>query len=76
MMTAFSATFIGGTVMSGGKGSVIGTVLGAFLLAVLENGLLIVGLDQWVLYLINGVIITVSVMIGNRIQTTFEEIRA
>jgi ribose transport system permease protein len=75
MMTAFSATFIGGTVMSGGKGSIIGTVLGAFLLAVLENGLLIVGLDQWVLYLINGIIITLSVMLGSKVQNTLEEIR-
>jgi ribose/xylose/arabinose/galactoside ABC-type transport system permease subunit len=68
MMTAFSATFIGGTVMSGGKGNIIGTLLGAFFLALLTNGLLILGLDQWILYLINGIIIISSILLGNRLQ--------
>lgn len=57
MMTAIAATLIGGTSLSGGKGNVIGTITGAFFLTMLSNGLLIFGIEQWVLYLINGVII-------------------
>lgn len=57
MMTAIAATIIGGTSLSGGKGNVLGTVLGAFFLTMLSNGFLICGIPQWVLYLINGVVI-------------------
>lgn len=57
MMTAIAATLIGGTSLSGGKGNIVGTIIGAFFLTMLSNGLLILGLDQWVLYLINGIII-------------------
>lgn len=57
MMTAIAATLIGGTSLSGGKGNILGTIIGAFFLTMLSNGLLILGIEQWVLYLINGVII-------------------
>lgn len=56
MMTAIAATLIGGTSLSGGKG-ILGTIIGAFFLTMLPNGLLILGIEQWVLHLINGVII-------------------
>lgn len=57
MMTAIAATIIGGTSFTGGKGNIIGVVLGAFFLTMLSNGFLIIGIPQWVLYLINGIII-------------------
>lgn len=56
-MTAIAATVIGGTVMSGGKGNMAGTILGAFFLSTIKNGFLILGIDAWVLYLINGAVI-------------------
>jgi ribose/xylose/arabinose/galactoside ABC-type transport system permease subunit len=57
MMTAIASTIIGGTSLSGGKGNILGTVIGAFFLTMLSNGFLIFGIEQWVLYLINGIII-------------------
>jgi ribose/xylose/arabinose/galactoside ABC-type transport system permease subunit len=57
MLTALAAPILGGTSLSGGKGKVFGTLVGAFFLTILSNGLLIYGIDPWVLYLINGVII-------------------
>ena len=57
MLTAIAATVIGGTLMSGGRGNMFGTMLGAFFLSVIENGFLILGFGQWVLYLINGIVI-------------------
>lgn len=57
MMTAIASTIIGGTSLAGGKGNILGTVVGAFFLTMLSNGFLIFGITQWVLYLINGVII-------------------
>ncbi|GGG16812.1 ABC transporter permease [Paenibacillus abyssi] len=60
LMTAIAATLIGGTSLAGGKGNILGTITGAFFLTMLSNGLLILGVDQWVLYLINGVIIILA----------------
>lgn len=57
MLTAIAATVIGGTSLSGGKGNVIGTVVGAFFLAMLSSGFLILGISQWILYMINGSVI-------------------
>ncbi len=57
MLTAIAATVMGGTLMSGGKGNIVGTIIGAFFLATIKNGFLILGIDTWVLYLINGVVI-------------------
>ena len=57
MLTAIAAPIIGGTSLAGGKGKIMGTLNGAFFLTILSNGLLIYGIDIWVLYLINGVII-------------------
>ncbi len=36
-------TVIGGTVLSGGKGTIIGTVIGVLLLRVMRNGIVMVG---------------------------------
>ncbi|MDK2789242.1 MAG: ribose transport system permease protein [Epulopiscium sp.] len=57
MMTAIASTIIGGTSLAGGKGNILGTIIGAFFLTMLSNGFLIFGIEQWVLYLINGIII-------------------
>lgn len=57
MLTAIAATLIGGTSLAGGKGNVLGTIIGAFFLTLITNGFLIFGIEQWILYLINGVII-------------------
>ncbi len=64
MMTAIAASVIGGTSMAGGKGNILGTIIGAFFLTVITNGFLIFGIDQWVLYLINGIIIIISLSWG------------
>ncbi len=63
MMTAIAATLIGGTSLSGGEGNIPGTLIGAFFLMMIANGILILGIDQWVLYLINGMIILFTLTI-------------
>lgn len=57
MMTAIAAAIVGGTSLSGGEGTMVGTLLGALLLTIISNGFLICGVSQWVLYLINGIVI-------------------
>ena len=70
VMTAVAATVIGGTDMAGGRGSILGTVIGSFFLSTVENGFLIVGVQQWVLYLVNGVVIILTLS-GKEILKTY-----
>ena len=47
LLTSFAAPVLGGTILSGGKVSVVGTVFGATLLAMIANALVIVGVSQY-----------------------------
>jgi len=62
-LTAIAAVVIGGTRMSGGKGSLIGTILGASILGVLNNGLLLIGLGDFARQIVTGMIIIGAVIL-------------
>lgn len=62
-LNAIAATVIGGTSMSGGKGSMIGTFLGAAIIGILNNGLLMVGLGDNARQIVTGFIIVFAVVI-------------
>lgn len=62
-MNAIAATVIGGTSMSGGKGSMVGTFLGACIIGVLNNGLLLIGLGDNARQIVTGFIIIFAVVI-------------
>jgi ribose transport system permease protein len=62
-LNAIAAVVIGGTSMSGGKGSMIGTFLGACIIGVLNNGLLLVGFGDFARQMVTGVIIVLAVII-------------
>jgi simple sugar transport system permease protein len=44
-LEVIAMTVIGGTVLSGGKGTIIGTIIGVLLLRVMRNGIVMVGVD-------------------------------
>ena len=56
-MDAISAVVIGGTSLSGGEGSMIGTVIGAFVITTLTNGLRILSVPQEWQTVVTGVIV-------------------
>ncbi|MEO0384335.1 MAG: ABC transporter permease [Pseudomonadota bacterium] len=62
-LNAIAAVIIGGTSLSGGRGSVIGTLLGAFIIGVLANGLILIGLSDFMRQMITGVVIVVAVVL-------------
>jgi ribose transport system permease protein len=62
-LNAIAAVVIGGTSMSGGKGSMIGTFLGASIIGVLNNGLLLLGMGDFARQIVTGLIIVVAVII-------------
>lgn len=59
-MDAIAASAVGGTRMAGGRGSIIGTVLGALLLAALKIGLIITGVSTFWQYIVTGIIIVIA----------------
>jgi ribose transport system permease protein len=62
-LNAIAAVVIGGTSMSGGKGSMVGTFLGACIIGVLNNGLLLIGLGDFARQMVTGAIIILAVII-------------
>jgi ribose transport system permease protein len=62
-LTAIAAVVIGGTSMSGGKGSLIGTFFGAAIIGVLNNGLLLLGMSDFARQIVTGAIIVVAVVL-------------
>lgn len=57
---------VGGTSMSGGRGKVMGTIVGVLLLTVLTNGMTLVGMNTYWQQVLKGVIIVVSVLADTR----------
>ncbi len=62
-LDAIAAVVIGGTSLSGGKGSISGTVIGAFLMSTLLNGLRILSVPQEWQTVFTGVIVIVAVFV-------------
>ncbi|AUG75066.1 ribose transport system permease protein [Kitasatospora sp. MMS16-BH015] len=64
-LNAIAAVVIGGASLSGGKGSMVGTLLGACLLGVLTNGLLLLGVSDFQRQIITGLVIMVAVVVDH-----------
>ena len=62
-LNAIAAVVIGGTSLSGGQGSVIGSLVGALTIAVLNAGLVLVGVRDTLQGVVIGAVIVVTVMI-------------
>jgi ribose transport system permease protein len=60
-LDAIAAAVIGGTSLSGGEGSILGTVIGAFLISTLTNGLRILSVPQEWQTVITGAIVIAAV---------------
>lgn len=62
-LDAIAATVIGGTSMSGGKGVMMGTIVGALIIGVLNNGLDLIQVSSYLQQVIKGVIIIAAVLL-------------
>ncbi len=60
-LNVIAAVVIGGGSLSGGEGSILGTIVGALIMTVIDNGCGQMGLPNWVQEIITGVIIIVAV---------------
>lgn len=64
-MTAISAAVIGGASMSGGSGSVLGTTLALVLLTLIDNALVLLGVNVYWQTFISGLILLAAVLIDD-----------
>ncbi|RHR32080.1 ribose ABC transporter permease [Clostridium sp. AF19-22AC] len=61
-LDAIAAVALGGTSMSGGRGKIYGTLIGVLIIAVLNNGLNILGVSSYYQDVIKGLVILVAVL--------------
>lgn len=59
-----AAVVIGGTALAGGRGSMLGTLLGVIFITVIGNGLVLLGVDSFLQNVVRGVIIVVAVLVN------------
>ena len=62
-LKVIAAAVIGGASLSGGEGSVFGTLVGSFIMTVVDNGCTKLGLDNWVQEVVTGGIIVGAVVL-------------
>jgi simple sugar transport system permease protein len=69
-----AAVVIGGTALSGGRGSMLGTLLGVFVITLIGNGLVLRGINPFFQEVVRGVIIVAAVL-ANILVTRYRERR-
>lgn len=62
-LKVIAAVVIGGASLSGGEGSILGTIVGALIMTVVDNGCAMLGLDNWVQEIVTGAIIVAAVIL-------------
>lgn len=67
-LDSIAAVVIGGTSLSGGRGSVLGTVLGCLIIGVLNNGLFLLNVSPFWQQIIKGCVILIAVAIDKMNQ--------
>lgn len=66
LLTVIAAVIIGGTSLFGGRGSVVGAVVGSIIMGMLNNGLILMGLEVAEQMIARGVIIILAVALSLR----------
>jgi erythritol transport system permease protein len=64
-LTAIAAVVIGGAALTGGRGTVRGTMLGAFVIGFLSSGLVIVGVSSYWQTVFTGAVIVLAVLMNS-----------
>lgn len=66
LMTVIAAAIVGGTSLFGGKGTVVGALIGSLLMSMINNGLILAGLNVSQQMIVRGVIILIAVSFSLR----------
>ena len=65
-MNAIAAVVVGGTSMAGGRGKILGTVFGVLIIGIMNNLLVLVGIDAFLTDAFTGAIIIFAVLIQKK----------
>lgn len=68
-LDAIAAVVLGGTSIFGGKGSIIGTVLGLILIQVLKNGMSLLGITNDATIVVIGSMLILAILVNNLVQS-------
>ena len=71
-LNAIAAVVLGGTSLAGGRGSIGGTLIGAFVIGVLGDGLVMMGVSSFWQKVIKGAVIVLAVII-DQVQARMQE---
>jgi len=63
-LMSITACVIGGCVLTGGRGGMVGSLLGASFLVILRNGLSMIGLSQYIQDLVTGILLIIAIYIS------------
>jgi ribose transport system permease protein len=62
-MQAIAAVVVGGASLSGGQGKILGTLIGAFLIAVIQNGMNLTRVESYMQKVVLGLVILGAVLL-------------
>ncbi|MGV0168771.1 ABC transporter permease [Furfurilactobacillus sp. WILCCON 0119] len=65
-MDAIAAVVLGGTSLAGGKGKMFGTLIGALIIGVLNNGMNLLGISSFYQQIVKGIVILVAVLLDRK----------
>ena len=65
-LDAIAAVVLGGTSLSGGKGKIVGTLIGALIIGVLNNGLNLIGVSSFFQQVVKGSVILLAVLLDRK----------
>lgn len=66
-LDVIAAVVLGGTSLSGGRGTILGTVLGTMTIAVISNGLILARINPFFTQIVTGAIILIAIWLNTRI---------
>lgn len=65
-MDAIAAVVLGGTSLSGGRGRIFGTLIGALIIGTLNNGLNLLGVSSFYQQIVKGIVIVIAVLLDRK----------
>ncbi|MEV2568703.1 ribose ABC transporter permease RbsC [Paenibacillus larvae] len=65
-LDAIAAVVLGGTSLSGGRGRIVGTLIGALIIGTLNNGLNLLGVSSFYQMVVKGIVILIDVLIDRK----------
>src|SRR6266567_1367442 len=63
LLTSIAAVIIGGASLFGGEGTILGTVIGALIISIIQNGLIFLGISPFWQFIAVGVVIILAVLV-------------